>query len=172
MPKRTKVKFILAAAGLFLTQLPVSAESCQVQVTAVIDGDTLFVSHDGKKEKVIMYGIDCPELGQFGGEEAKQFTNACCYHKDVTLDIHGHDKFNRLVAVVLLSDGANLNQELVKRGLAWWSDKFAPDDAALKRLHSEAKNAKVGLWAAPNPVPPWIFRNGDKSVQATIRPAQ
>lgn len=152
--------------------LPASAETLQVTVSSVIDGDTLFVNHNGQKEKVIMYGIDCPELGQQSGAEAKQFTDACCWHKDVVLEVKGRDKFNRLVCVVLLSDGANLNQELVKRGLAWWSDKFAPNDADLKRLHEAAKEGKVGLWAAPNPVAPWIYRNGDKSVQATIRPSQ
>ena len=165
-------KLLLALVSILCCQLPVSAETYQVTVTAVIDGDTLLVNHSGRKEKVILYGIDCPELGQAAGAEAKQFTDACCYKKDVTLDVRGRDKFDRTVAFVLLSDGANLNQELVKRGLAWWSDKFAPDDSALKQLHNQARQAKIGLWAIPNPVPPWIFRNGDKSVQATIRQAQ
>lgn len=165
-------KLLLALSCLFMLQMPVFAESYQVRVTSVIDGDTLLVSRNGQKEKVILYGVDCPELAQNAGADAKQFTNACCFRKDVTLDVRGRDKFNRIVAFVLLSDGANLNYELVKRGLAWWSDKFAPDNAELKRLHNEARAARIGLWSAPDPVAPWIFRNGDKSVQATIRPAQ
>jgi hypothetical protein len=35
--------------------------------------------------------------------------------KQVTLQTHGHDKYGRTLADVALSDGMNLNQELVKQ---------------------------------------------------------
>src|SRR5512140_1722971 len=37
----------------------------------------------------------------------------------VILQTHGHDKYGRTLAEVLLPDGMNLNQELVKRGWCW-----------------------------------------------------
>ncbi len=115
-----------------------------------------------------MYGIDCPESGQDFGPQAKKFTDTCCFKKDVVVDVRNTDKYGRVVAEVYLTDGADLNQELVRRGLAWWSDKFAPGDLKLKELQADAKAKNKGLWTAPNPIPPWIFRNGDKAVQATI----
>lgn len=136
---------------------------------SVVDGDTINVLHDGVKEKVIFYGIDCPELGQAFGDEARRFTDDRCYKKDVTLEDHGRDSKGRTIAVVYLTDGTNLNQELVKCGLAWWSDKYAPDDVRLKQLHASAKEARLGLWTDSDPIPPWIWRNGSKSVQATIK---
>jgi endonuclease YncB( thermonuclease family) len=51
-----------------------------------------------------------------------------------------------------------VNQQLVKEGWCWWFRKFVPKDQALKQLEQEAKEAKKGLWADPNPVPPWLYR--------------
>jgi endonuclease YncB( thermonuclease family) len=162
----------LSVVSSLLIMQSAHAERYKVRVLAVFDGDTLLVDHGGKHEKIILYGIDCPESAQEFGAQAKQFTEACCSRKDVTVDLKGRDKFNRLVAEIYLSDGADLNHELVKRGLAWWSDKFAPSDMALQALQTEAKAGSTGLWAAPHPIPPWLFRNGDKAVQATIVPSR
>jgi micrococcal nuclease len=161
----------LAVASSLLVGQSALAERYKVRVLTVYDGDTLLVDHGGKREKIILYGVDCPESAQDFGPQAKQFTEACCSHKDLVIDFKGRDKFNRLVAEIYLSDGADLNHELVKRGLAWWSDKFAAGDTVLQTLQTEAKAASAGLWAAPHPIPPWLFRNGDKAVQATIVPS-
>jgi micrococcal nuclease len=40
----------------------------------------------------------------------------------------------------------------------WWYRKFAPGDAVLEGLETEAREAKNGLWADPQPVPPWEWR--------------
>jgi len=164
---------MLTAISLaFCTLQPALAERYSARVIAVIDGDSLLIDHGGKKEKLIMFGIDCPESGQDFGLQAKKFTDTCCYKKDVSVDARGNDKYGRVIAEIYLTDGADLNQELVRRGLAWWSDKFAPADLKLKALQADAKAKNKGLWSAPNPIPPWIFRNGDKAVQATIVPGK
>jgi endonuclease YncB( thermonuclease family) len=49
----------------------------------------------------------------------------------------------------------NVNQELLKEGWYWWFRKF---DEVLKRFEKEAKEAKKGLWAEPNPILPWLYR--------------
>lgn len=63
--------------------------------------------------------------------------------KDVPLQTHGHDKYKRTLADVLLPDGTNLNQELVKQGL--WYRTYAPGDTVLEGLEREAREAKKGL---------------------------
>lgn len=162
---------ILSAGFLFGIQAPANADTFNAKVISVIDGDTLTVSHDGTKERLILYGIDCPELSQEFGPEAKKFTDDLCYGKTVGIEDHGRDARGRTIGVVLLPDNSNLNQELVKHGYAWWSDKYAPNDLALKQLQTTAKAEKRGLWLSPNAIPPWIFRNGEKAVQATVRPS-
>ena len=59
---------------------------------------------------------------------------------------------------MILPDGRVLNRELVKAGFAWWYRKYAPGNKALEQLEREAQEAKRGLWAEPEPVPPWEWR--------------
>ena len=59
---------------------------------------------------------------------------------------------------MILQDGRSLNRELVRAGLAWWYRQYAKKDADLARLEKEAREAKLGLWADADPVPPWAWR--------------
>lgn len=163
------ISVLIAFMLIVFSNLPASAEEIKAKVIAVQDGDSLTILHDQKKEKVILYGIDCPEMAQECGPQAKSFTEQICKNKQVSLTVHGKDRMGRTIAEVILDDGCNMSQELVEKGLAWWSDKYAPKDEELKRLQNTAKLAKIGVWTNPKPVPPWIFRNGQKSVQAVIK---
>jgi endonuclease YncB( thermonuclease family) len=84
--------------------------------------------------------------------------SALAFGKEVTIQTHGHDKYKRTLADVLLPDGMNLNQELVKQGCYWWYRKYAPGDTVLEGLEREAREGRKGLWADPQPVPPWEWR--------------
>ena len=174
--KRNKVALplsvLLVGLATLVSPTIAAADIFSGKVVSVVDGDTINIQHDNVREKVILYGIDCPEPTQAFGAEAKKFTDDACYGKVVNVEDHGKDSRGRIIGVVLLPDGTNLNRALVKQGLAWWSDKFAAKDATLKQLHETAKASHIGLWADPNPVPPWIFRNGAKGVQATVMPRQ
>jgi endonuclease YncB( thermonuclease family) len=59
---------------------------------------------------------------------------------------------------VILPEGINLNQELVKQGWCWWYRKHASGDAVLEELEKAAQKERKGLWADPQPVPPWEWR--------------
>ena len=72
--------------------------------------------------------------------------------------MHGHDKYKRTIGDVMLLNGMNLNQELVKQGWCWWYRKYAPADTVLEGLELDAREAKKGLWNAPTPTPPWEWR--------------
>lgn len=83
----------------------------------VIDGDTIDVDGVGR---IRFVGINTPEKGQLGYQEAKDFVNTMCFGKTVYLDIDDkkqHDKYGRTLAVVYV-DNINLNSELLKRGYA------------------------------------------------------
>ena len=53
-----------------------------------------------------------------------QATSDQDFGKDVTLQTHGYDKYKRTIADVILPDGMDLNQELVKQGWCWWYRKY------------------------------------------------
>ena len=68
------------------------------------------------------------------------------------------DRYWRIVVDAILPDGRNLNYEIVKAGFAWWFREHTPGDMQLETLELEARAAKRGLWADPNPVPTWEYR--------------
>ncbi len=68
-------------------------------------------------------------------------------------------------------DGKSLSKELLREGLAWWYQKYSPDDSDLAEAQAQAMKNKVGIWSDPKPVPPWEFRwkgkKKDGGVEAT-----
>ena len=139
--------------------------TCVVAITAsqdegvrVLDGDTIEVLHTQRAERIRLSGIDCPEKGQAFGKRAKQAASELVFGKEVTLQTHGHDKYGRTLGDVLLPDGTNVNHTLVKDGWCWWYRKYAPGDTVLEGLETEAREARKGLWADPQPGPPWEWR--------------
>lgn len=127
-------------------------------VVGVLDGDTIEVLRNQHPERIRLQGIDCPEKGQAFGNRAKQAASDLTFGKEVTVQTHGHDKYKRTIGEVILPDGMNLNQELVKQGLCWWYRKYAPRDTLLERLETQAREERKGLWADPQPVPPGEWR--------------
>lgn len=126
-------------------------------VKVVADGDTLEVVHAGKTVRVRLFGVDCPELSQAYGEEAKAFTRDFLRDQEVQIHTVDTDRYGRTIADVVLRDGRSLNQELVKTGHAWWYRRYS-DDPELGRLESDARREKRGLWADDKAQPPWDYR--------------
>jgi len=131
-------------------------------VVSVLDGDTIEVLHNTYPERIRLSGIDCPEKGQAFGNRAKQAASALVFGRDVILQTHGQDKYRRTLGDVFLLDGTKVNQELVKQGWCWWCRKYAPSDVVLEGLEQEAREARKGLWADPQPVPAWEWRKRNR----------
>jgi endonuclease YncB( thermonuclease family) len=154
-------RYILAPIVLAVVLSPVAhAADFSGRVVGISDGDTIKVLHNGKAEKIRLYGIDCPEKAQPYGTKAKQFTSAMVFGKEVVIRDYGLDnnKFKRTLGEIVLPDGRVVNEELLRAGLAWWYRKYAPNRVDLAALEQEAQQAKLGLWADPDPVPPWCYR--------------
>jgi endonuclease YncB( thermonuclease family) len=127
------------------------------EVVRVVDGDRIEVLHDGRLERIRLSGIDAPEKGQPFGKEAKQVTFALAFRKAVTVNVRGRDPYGRIIGRVVLPDGTTLNHELVKQGLAW-QYRQSSQDGMLAAMEAAARESKRGLWADPQPVPPWEWR--------------
>lgn len=135
-------------------------------IIRVIDGDTieLFLFNSLNTIKIRLNGIDCPEKGQLFYEEAANYTSDLCLYKQVGVIKYDKDKYDRLIADIILPDGRNLSEEIVRAGFAWWYHLYS-DDLILKQLENEARIARRGLWSQSNPIPPWEFRNSDLANQ-------
>ena len=152
------MKHIAIPILFIFASIAIAATNPTVRVVGVSDGDTIKVIQSGKEVRVRLAGIDCPEKKQPYGKRAKQFTSDLAFGQDVTIIEKDIDRYGRIVADVMLPDGRNLNHELVRVGLAWWYQRYAPDDETLKALEEEARAARLGLWADPDPVAPWEWR--------------
>jgi micrococcal nuclease len=143
---------------VFLSSSSAYAADFHAKVIHITDGDTITVLNDANEQiKIRLNGIDCPEKAQAYGNQAKQFTKDLVAGQMVAIQAYETDRYGRTIGDVTLADGRNLSQELVKAGYAWWFFKYS-DDEQLGILEVQAKIAKMGLWKAKNPVPPWIFR--------------
>jgi endonuclease YncB( thermonuclease family) len=149
---------IAAYAIIFFCPEPLFAADFTGQVVGVIDGVSIRVMHNGRAEEIRLNSIDCPEKSQAYGKKAKQATSEFVFGKEVTVNTTGKDRYGRTLASVMLPGERNLNHELVKEGWCWWYRKYASADTVLEGLEKEAREAKKGLWADPQPVPPWVYR--------------
>ena len=127
------------------------------RVVTVHEGDRLTIHHDGRSEAIYLKDIDCPDLKQPYGRQAKQVMAAYVGNRDIVVRGLTRDKQGRVTAEVLLPNGRNVGHELLKEGLAWWK-RSASSDAGLELFEELARASSKGLWADSNPVPPWKWK--------------
>jgi endonuclease YncB( thermonuclease family) len=106
-------------------------------------------AHDGTK----------PTPPQPYGWQAETYLRDLLQDKQVVLDLYGKDRKGRILGVVWLGD-INVNLTLVKQGLAWMSPSIPVIRVRveLEVAERQAQVGKYGLWALPDPEPPWEFR--------------
>ena len=128
----------------------------------VADGDTITIlDANNNLHKIRLHGIDTPERGQAYGQAAKDMMSGLVAGRDVGIEVKDTDRYGRTVGVVYL-DGNNINLELVRRGYAWWYQRYARTEADLEEGEINAKTNRLGLWADPNPIAPWDWRRGSR----------
>lgn len=129
-------------------------------VTHVADGDTIEVDLDGdgpdRPTRIRLLGIDTPELtGPTSklGEASWRYTKSLVDGKPVTLQHDGlkpeYDKYQRLLAYVVLPDGMMLNERLIRDGHAF-AHRFLTcgRTASFVKAEDEAKADRRGFWQA------------------------
>ncbi len=135
-------------------------EKNMVQVTKVVDGDTIEVMIEGREESVRLIGIDTPEtvdprrpMGCFGKEASNQ-AKAMLTGKQVILikDVSERDKYDRLLRYVYVPMENNqllfMNDYLVREGFAQVLT-YPPDikfNEQFLEAEKSAREGKKGLW--------------------------
>jgi micrococcal nuclease len=143
----------------------VTAEVIEGKVMAVWDGNTLEVkADDNETYKLSLAGIDSPELEQPFGEEARTVLEKLVLKKNVKIELSGKDRWGNQLAIVWLKGQVDVRLELLKQGLAWTAERNPLPQ--LEVIRTEAKQNALGLWAQPEPTPPWIFRRQQTLTQA------
>jgi micrococcal nuclease len=148
---------VLGLVLLLCAHAPVDAQQRLAgRVIAVHDGDTISIRTPKSTLRVRLADIDCPELDQPRGLQAKDFTSRLVFGHDVSIETRGLDQYNRVIGRVTV-DGSDVSEALVHSGLAWVYSR-GPADRALSEAERDARSRRAGIWADPSPVPPWTWR--------------
>jgi endonuclease YncB( thermonuclease family) len=156
---------------VLLAVLASPAFALEGKVVGVIDGDTIDVLDNSKKQHRVRFdGIDAPERGQPFSNRAKSTLSGLVFGKTVRIDTEGPDKYDRTIGRVYV-DGRDVGLAMLEAGMAWHYTKY---DQSKKYADGEkaAKDAGRGLWADPRRVPPWEWRKMDKAERDKRRSPQ
>lgn len=161
------MKSLLIVVLSLLAVLPLNAaEVLHGICVRVADGDTLTLKcSDGEELRVRLHGIDAPEKGQEFGDESKSYLSRLVLRKQIKATVMDEDHYQRKVCKIY-SGKKYVNQEMVRAGLAWYYERYAPNDKILSGAQKSASAARRGLWAAGNQVNPEDYRRAKREKDA------
>lgn len=166
MNTKTRVNMKSAVIGIFVLLMPMYLLASDVitgKVITVIDGNTLEVfTNDNETYKILLFGIDSPELEQPFGEKAKQFLQKLILDKDVIVEVQGKDRLGNRLGIILI-EGEDPREKLLAEGLAWTSEKNPVE--SFEMIKEKSKEKGKGLWKEQEPTAPWVFRRQQTMIQ-------
>lgn len=138
-----------------------SGRDIPARVLAAVDGDTLKVLVGyGQEIDVRLIGIDTPETKrpgtpiECGGPQASATMHRLADRRRITLvtdpSQDRFDRYGRLLAYAVRSDGLNLNQAMIRRG---WADVYVYNNnpfsqvKTFRRAEQQAKAQGRGVWS-------------------------
>jgi micrococcal nuclease len=180
LTKRQKRKLISLAFGLLVAGSTLVAQqqgwiqkvASNVQkvqpgfykVVEAVDGDTIVVDMNGKKETIRFIGVDTPETHdprkavQCFGVAAAAYTKDLIGSNNVRLESDpintNRDRYNRLLRYIYLPDGRLVNGEIIKNGygFAYTGFPFTKSDEFIG-YQVTARTEGKGLWTSCTPLP-------------------
>jgi endonuclease YncB( thermonuclease family) len=113
--------------------------------------------------RILLHGIDCPELDQEFGITARKMLERLVLEKEVLVKIQGKDRLGNRLGVITINGKSDPRFELLSEGLAWTSEKNPIEE--LEAIKDKARENNKGLWNEQNPTAPWIFRRQQTMMQ-------
>lgn len=153
-----KTHSFMIALALSVVILPShSRADFTARVVSVAEGDKLTIVHGGRNQVIRLRDIDCPELKQPYGKQARNVTTAFVAGREVVVRGLHRNRQGLVTAEVFLQDGRNVGHELVKEGLAWVRPG-GMGGQSLAEVEQISRAEGKGLWSEPHPVPPWQWK--------------
>jgi endonuclease YncB( thermonuclease family) len=133
------------------------------EVVSVQDGDTFdLCTADRGMFRVRLAASDSPETGQGYWRVARSQLQSLLERGPVQVTCYKDDGREREVCRVYTGT-TDVGLALVEAGLAWHFKRFESEQSATEReaftqAELAARTARRGLWAEPDPMPPWECR--------------
>ncbi len=148
---------IVVLASLGLNGYFLIAKNKEMTVTEVHDGDTFTL---GNGERVRLLGINAPEIGNCGSEEAKKLLSDLVLNKVVKITEEKRDTYGRRMGLVWTGrkPANSVNENMLKAG--WAKPNYDPNSRSenLKNTYKYAAENKIGINSSlckkVNPIPP------------------
>lgn len=134
--------------------------SYQGTIKRIWGGDNFEVVENDKIHFAYMRGVDTPEFGQFGHDAAVELIHKMTENRTVTIHVVGRDEWKREVCdttLVVAGEEIDPAVELLENGLAWFDLSDGPYAKMYRDMEERARDAKIGIWSQPNPIPPWEY---------------
>lgn len=125
----------LSALMVFLTGALATTPDISQEVVDVIDGDTIVMANH---QRVRLRGLDAPELGRCGSQEAKDYLTKLVKNKKVILGEPIADHWSRVVALVYL-DNKLINLDMIAQGYGHYE---SGPSSMLTQFQTASKNAR------------------------------
>ncbi|ALS76717.1 nuclease [Planococcus rifietoensis] len=139
-----------------------TAGKTAVEVTEVIDGDTVKIIYEGKETTVRYLLVDTPETNHprfgeqpFGPEATQRNRELIEQAQQIEIEFDVGDRFDdydRLLAY-FYADGESIQEQLLEEGFARVAYIFPPNTRYVDEFRdaeSDAKNAEIGIWEYEN----------------------
>ncbi len=133
------------------------------QVVGNHDGDTLTLSTLARGTfPVRLSGADTPETGQAYWRSARTALRQLAAGSAVTVTCYKRDRYDREVCHAA-AQGRDLGEDLIAAGHAWYARAYAAELSATHQhaydlAEHPAQARRLGLWAEPDPMAPWVCR--------------
>lgn len=127
------------------------------------DGDTFLLRTRDRTYRVHVAGVDAPEADQAFGSRARKLLADMIFRRTVSVAPEEWHDDGSVSGNVQFEDH-DIGQTLVEHGIAW----AIRDDSRLRahrllELETQAREARLGLWASDLRVAPWHWRNGQRN---------
>lgn len=135
------------------------ASTTLYSVVKVVDGDTIHIDINGKKETVRLIGMNTPEtvdprrpvecFGEEASARAKELLDGQQVRIETEVSQGERDKYGRLLGYVIREDGLLFNKYMIEEGYAYEYTYRLPYkyQTEFKAAQKEAEAASRGLWA-------------------------
>ena len=149
--------FLLVLLGILWVSVAYCTET-SVTILRVVDGDTVKAMVDGHAVTLRLWGVDAPERRQASGSDATKRLAFWMTYCPCTITEHGSGRYGRSAAQLHTATGRDIGEQLIREGVAWWAQRYAPKVVAYALAEVEARAHQRGLWQDGNAVPPWVWR--------------
>lgn len=127
-----------------------------MRLITIIDGDTYVgLDEKGRKWKLRLKHVDCPELSQRNGPQAKHFVHLATGRKYVRVKLCGRDRYRRHLALVSV-EGEDLGLALVRKGLGYPTE----NSFRLRLAYAGAWVSRTGVHSGFGQKKPWQSNRG------------